>query len=449
MENTSNLNQPEEVNSVPLQSEPTQSSPTPDSKHKFKLLFIIGVIIFLLLIVGGASAAYFLNANKQPQEVACTMEAKLCPDGSSVGRTGPKCEFAPCPNPPTPKPTKDFTFTYPPYLFPVDINQNPLVLNYYDGSALPTPKASGNIVYTISVGNKKIDPDTTLDNAIKAETGLPIVPQGRKINLDGTAGKSFEIFTDKTRLYAFAIKNDKLYSIILTFNNPETTSSIADEKIVFNNILSSFKFVENQTINTSNWKTYTNTEYGFSFKYPNDWLLENSTEFIEIKSPDFQQNEKNFLEQEAKQGAFISIHPTALDQLPNITEGQLLKGNDTTEDRTASNVKQLFVGGRPAIKYDFKAQSGFLGSTALVESESKMYNLRIVYKSVFYKDIFDQILSTFKFTNQTTLTPAPTCSRPVVCSGPMLPPGCTFNLPKDSCQCPTTYTCTTPPSTFK
>ncbi len=28
---------------------------------------------------------------------ACTMEAKLCPDGSSVGRTGPNCEFSLCP----------------------------------------------------------------------------------------------------------------------------------------------------------------------------------------------------------------------------------------------------------------------------------------------------------------------------------------------------------------
>jgi hypothetical protein len=29
---------------------------------------------------------------------ACTQEAKLCPDGkTSVGRTGPNCEFAPCP----------------------------------------------------------------------------------------------------------------------------------------------------------------------------------------------------------------------------------------------------------------------------------------------------------------------------------------------------------------
>jgi hypothetical protein len=31
------------------------------------------------------------------QPTACTEEAKVCPDGSAVGRTGPNCEFAPCP----------------------------------------------------------------------------------------------------------------------------------------------------------------------------------------------------------------------------------------------------------------------------------------------------------------------------------------------------------------
>jgi hypothetical protein len=30
---------------------------------------------------------------------ACTMDAKICPDGSSVGRTGPNCQFAACPEP--------------------------------------------------------------------------------------------------------------------------------------------------------------------------------------------------------------------------------------------------------------------------------------------------------------------------------------------------------------
>jgi hypothetical protein len=31
------------------------------------------------------------------EPVACTMDAKMCPDGSAVGRSGPNCEFAPCP----------------------------------------------------------------------------------------------------------------------------------------------------------------------------------------------------------------------------------------------------------------------------------------------------------------------------------------------------------------
>jgi outer membrane protein OmpA-like peptidoglycan-associated protein len=35
---------------------------------------------------------------------ACTKEAKVCPDGSAVGRVAPSCEFAPCPGEPAPTP---------------------------------------------------------------------------------------------------------------------------------------------------------------------------------------------------------------------------------------------------------------------------------------------------------------------------------------------------------
>jgi len=37
-----------------------------------------------------------LNANT-PNQVGCTLETKICSDGSSVGRTEPNCEFAACP----------------------------------------------------------------------------------------------------------------------------------------------------------------------------------------------------------------------------------------------------------------------------------------------------------------------------------------------------------------
>lgn len=36
-----------------------------------------------------------------PAQVGCTEEAKICPDGSAVGRVGPSCDFAPCPEDPS------------------------------------------------------------------------------------------------------------------------------------------------------------------------------------------------------------------------------------------------------------------------------------------------------------------------------------------------------------
>lgn len=38
-----------------------------------------------------------LGKNGQEQGVACTLEARICPDGSAVGRMPPSCEFDPCP----------------------------------------------------------------------------------------------------------------------------------------------------------------------------------------------------------------------------------------------------------------------------------------------------------------------------------------------------------------
>jgi tryptophan-rich sensory protein len=41
-----------------------------------------------------------LNINPTTQPVGCTLEAKICSDGSAVGRVGPDCEFERCPNQP-------------------------------------------------------------------------------------------------------------------------------------------------------------------------------------------------------------------------------------------------------------------------------------------------------------------------------------------------------------
>lgn len=66
----------------------------------FTLIFL--AVVFIL---GGLFYIYnpepveYKNSNNsnQNETVFCTMDAKLCPDGSYVGREGPNCEFKTCP----------------------------------------------------------------------------------------------------------------------------------------------------------------------------------------------------------------------------------------------------------------------------------------------------------------------------------------------------------------
>lgn len=55
------------------------------------------IILFVVLLVATAGTVVWLRFFSQPEQIACPMDAKLCPDGSYVGRIPPKCDFAACP----------------------------------------------------------------------------------------------------------------------------------------------------------------------------------------------------------------------------------------------------------------------------------------------------------------------------------------------------------------
>lgn len=57
-----------------------------------KKIIIVSSVVLVLMVAVLVDLKFF----NQPEQIACTEEAKLCPDGSAVGRTGPNCEFAPC-----------------------------------------------------------------------------------------------------------------------------------------------------------------------------------------------------------------------------------------------------------------------------------------------------------------------------------------------------------------
>lgn len=67
-----------------------------------KTLITLGAI-GLILIMGFLSWSVFYNKTNDPNTespkpvAVCTLEAKICPDGSAVGRSGPACEFTACP----------------------------------------------------------------------------------------------------------------------------------------------------------------------------------------------------------------------------------------------------------------------------------------------------------------------------------------------------------------
>ncbi len=68
------------------------------------LLGVVGVIVAYSVLGSSKMSPVQATPSPSPTTVAtspvvCTMEAKLCPDGSAVGRVGPRCEFAACPTP--------------------------------------------------------------------------------------------------------------------------------------------------------------------------------------------------------------------------------------------------------------------------------------------------------------------------------------------------------------
>lgn len=79
--------------------------PVHGDQFKTLIVIVVGLIFFSVSILG----AYWLGRRSKQldiyplvppteEQVACTLDAKICPDGSSVGRSGPNCEFAECPS---------------------------------------------------------------------------------------------------------------------------------------------------------------------------------------------------------------------------------------------------------------------------------------------------------------------------------------------------------------
>ncbi|OGH07770.1 MAG: hypothetical protein A2171_01060 [Candidatus Levybacteria bacterium RBG_13_35_9] len=228
---------------LPLpEKEITESSK--DKKELKSKWLVIGVAAAVLFLISLASA-YLLLQNNAKNQTACTQEAKQCFDGSYVGRTGPNCEFSPCPTS-TPDPTADwqiyqgegFLFKYPASLDRINqiINSTRIDSNNSFGFQIDSqtiefeklePKDKFTLYLEFSNGYQK--KDFEIINSGEAETinvsNRNIIQYAIGCGVDC----GFYILEFESR--------GKYYRLLFPFTGGGLTN-------IFNQILSTFKFTE-------------------------------------------------------------------------------------------------------------------------------------------------------------------------------------------------------------
>lgn len=225
----------------------------------FSLLFILITAGIVLTAAGGA---YYLGklpvkpAFREPK--VCTQEAKLCPDGSSVGRTGPNCEFTPCPSasPAFSDETADWktyvnnsykiSFKYPAEFF-ITEKQGETVIIFLTRSAEEKTDVEDcikqtecysyplNIEFQVLPKSK----NQSLEDVIKKDRHLDQLNM-LPINIDGLSGL-------EDQLSGIGIVHntyiDKGRSVLLIFANAINDAEM--NMAIYKKILSTFKFLNN------------------------------------------------------------------------------------------------------------------------------------------------------------------------------------------------------------
>ncbi len=322
------------------------------------------IVAFLFLIdtaIMPATSNQTANrtANKNGNDVACTMEAKNCPDGSAVGRSGPNCEFAECPNTSS---------------------------NLFDFKTAKIGDKVGSMVIT-ALGPFNPEVTDIVDNQKVVFTGeVKLTGKVSSISYDGSSSAGYYCMTEfdtasellipkisnDTRTPWFCFSNNDVASATLS-GSVNKVSTVSINKYTIQLYPSEvYNVAEFVSAPTAGWKTYTNTTLGFSIRHPKEWVVDDTMTSNKVW-----------------------FNPSGTENVDSIEVETATKTLDQLFDETdvgPGTKTRITLGGQPALRFD-------LAEFALTE-------IRCIYKGKLFsintngelkKD--PTILSTFTFTD--------------------------------------------------
>ena len=137
--------------------------------------------ILLLILVGVGGVIYRNAVENSARPIACPLDAKICPDGTSVGRTGLSCTFPACPPPNVSLHTAGIAFALPNGFVEAAKPDSVTIANYDLSAASSTdstssPQVASIVIRRYSVAASSTPLATIEETAIGAASGAPVSP---------------------------------------------------------------------------------------------------------------------------------------------------------------------------------------------------------------------------------------------------------------------------------